>query len=212
MMCYKRNGALQKIKMRISTLQHKIDRNLALHRLNSGFLRQWFHGPLRGIAEIYIPYRLYKVVLDDRRIQSVRYYAVDAASGTLDPYEFATAPGPHEWTEVAAANYHPVRLAEDETKKLAIEKVRRMFFSHGFFRLANPCLIAELINPEFYLPYWVGFYGEEQNVDLKVLNAVRETMEGSKVPNLLKTWLLEQPAEVPSPAMHVWPSADNRKL
>jgi hypothetical protein len=174
-------------------------RALALRRLDSsgGFnpVTRWLDGPLRGMAEIYIPYRLYKVTVEDRGVRRARCYAIDAASGALDPYEFANLPQPHEWTEVEKSDCYPVRLAEHETRSLAVQKLRRLLFSRGFFRLAYPQLTAELINSEFYLPYWVGFYGDEQNVNLKVLNAVRETMEGSKIHQLLQAWLLENPAD-----------------
>jgi hypothetical protein len=185
--------------MTICTLPQKVNRALALRRLDSvgGFstLRRWLNPPLRGMAEIYLPYRLYKVTVEDRGVRRARYYAIDAASGALDPYEFVNLPEPHEWTEVEARNCYPVRLAENETRSLAVQKLRRLLFSRGFFRLAYPQLTAELINPEFYLPYWVGFYGDEQSVNLKVLNAVRETMEGSKIRHLLQAWLLEKPAD-----------------
>jgi hypothetical protein len=183
--------------MTICSLQHNVNSALALRRLDSsgGFnaVRRWLNPPLRGIAEIYIPYRLYRVTAEDRGVRRARYYAIDAASGALDPYEFANPPEPHEF-EVETRNCYPVRLAENETRSLAIQKLRRLLFSGGFFRLAHPQLTAELIHSEFYLPYWVGFYGDEQNVNLKVLNAVRETMEGNKVRHLLQTWLLENPA------------------
>jgi hypothetical protein len=189
--------------MTIRTLQHKVNRALALRRLDSsgGFnaLQRWFNPPLRGMAEIYVPYRLYKVTVEDRGVRRARYYAIDAASGALDPYEFVNPPEPQEF-EVEARNCYPVRLAESETRSLAIQKLRRLLFSRGFFRLAHPQLTAELINPEFYLPYWVGFYGDEQNVNLKVLNAVRETMEGSKIRQLLQAWLLERPADASAAA------------
>jgi hypothetical protein len=185
--------------MTICTLQHKMTSELALRRLDSsgGFnaVGRWLDGPLRGMAEIYIPYRLYKVTFEDRGVRRAWYYAIDAASGTLDPYEFASLPEPQEWTDVEARNCYPVRLAENETRSLAVQKLRRLLFSRGFFRLASPQLTAELINSEFYLPYWIGFYGDEQNVNLKVLNAVRETMEGSKIRQLLQAWLLERPAD-----------------
>lgn len=154
-----------------------------------GLLRRWLSGSLCGIAEIYLPYRLYKVMLDDRRIQSVRYYAVDATTGTLDPYEFATAPGEDAWIELETRNFHPVRLGESETRKIIVEKVRRLLYSRGFFRLANPNITADLVTPEFYIPYWAGFYGGEQNLSATVLNAVRQTVEGSKMRRAVQTWL-----------------------
>ena len=48
------------------------------------------------------------------------------------------------------------------------------------------------MGPEFYIPYWAGFYGDEDNLSLIVLNAVRQTVEGNKVRRLVKTWLLER--------------------
>ncbi|HEY6969199.1 MAG TPA: hypothetical protein VJA94_08345 [Candidatus Angelobacter sp.] len=153
--------------------------------------RRWLTGRFHGIADIYIPYRLYKVTLDDRRIRSVRFYAIDAAVGTLDPYEFARPPQPDSWLRVETGNFHPIRLNEDQTKKFVVEKVRRVLYSRGFFRLANPAISADLIEPEFYLPYWAGFYGDERDVRIIVLNAIRQRVEGSKVRRLVKNWLLE---------------------
>jgi hypothetical protein len=181
--------------MTICILPHKVDRALALRRLDSMGIRRWLSGPLRGIGEIYVPYRLYRVTVEDRSVRRDSYYAIDAASGALDPYEFVNSPVVHE-SEVEARNCYPIRLAENETRSLAVQKVRRLLFSRGFFRLAYPQLAAALITSELYLPYWVGFYGDEHNVSLQILNSVRETMEGSKVRRLLQTWLLEGPPEV----------------
>lgn len=157
-----------------------------------GILGRCLRGPLRGVAEIYIPYRLYKVTADDRANISVRCYAVDAAVGTLDPYEFVTPPEPDAWVEVETRNFHPLRLSESRTRTALTEKVRRLLYSRGFFRLANPRITAELIKPQFYMPYWAGFYGDEKNISVTVLSAVRQTVEGGKVRRLVEAWLLER--------------------
>src|SRR5215467_6825153 len=163
--------------MTISTIPRTMGYEAALRRLTGtggvGSFRRWFTGTLRGVAAIYIPYRLYKVTLDGRGIGSVRFYAVDAALGTLDPYEFAMPPEQDAWVRIDTRNFHPVRLNESQTKTIVVEKARRALYARGFFRLANPAITAELIEPEFYLPYWAGFYGDEQNVRVTVLNAVR---------------------------------------
>lgn len=154
-------------------------------------LRRWINGPLRGVAEIYLPYRLYRVRVDDRRFQNAHYYALDAAAGTLDPYEFAEPPAADMWAEVETHNIHPTRLDESHTQRLAVDKVRRLLYSKGFFRFHNPRITAELARDEFYIPYWAGFYGDQQNIGITVLNALRRTVEGSKARHLVKTWLLE---------------------
>ena len=180
--------------MAILSLQRGMSYEEALRKLRAraAGLRRWISGPLRGVAEIYLPYRLYRVTVDDSRLRRVRYYAVDAATGKLDPYEFAVPPAPDEWTEVDTRNFHPARLDEGQTNKLVIEKVRRLLYSRGFFRVVNPNIGAELIQSEFYIPYWAGFYGDEQNLSITVLNAVRQTVEGNKVRRLVTTWLLER--------------------
>jgi len=181
--------------MAIQSLQREMGHAEALRKLCpsgplSG-LRRWINGPPRGVAEIYIPYCLYRVTIDDRRLQSVRHYAVDATAGTLDPYEFAS-PSSYTLVEVETRNLLPVRLSEIQTRNLVTEKVRRLLYSRGLFRIVDPKIRAELIKSEFYIPYWAGFYGDEDNLSLIVLNAVRRTVEGNKVCRLVKTWLLER--------------------
>jgi hypothetical protein len=192
--------------MTICRLGHETDPTIALRKLASpaigGLLLRWWSGPLRGVAEIYIPYRLYRVSIEDRRFRRIHYYAQDSASGTLDPYEFAMLPKSEEWTEVEAPNCHPVKVEESKTRELAIAAVRRRLYARGFYRLTAPRLTAELIPPEFYLLYWVGFYGDDRNVSLRVVNAVRQTMEGTKVCHLLRNWLMEKPVEAPLWASH----------
>jgi hypothetical protein len=171
----------------------------ALRRLSASGplngLSRWINGPLRGVAEIYLPYRLYRITVEDRGIHKVHYYAVDAAAGTLDPYQFSAPPAADARVEVETRNFHPARLDQSETQKLAIERVRRLLYSRGFFRAANPVITAELVPPEFYIPYWTGFYGDERDIRITVLNALRRTVEGSKVRHLVKTWLLERDSQ-----------------
>jgi hypothetical protein len=183
-------------------------RDLAWRRLKpsgpAGLLLRWFFGPVNGIAEIYIPYRMYKVVVTDSRVKSTHCIAVDAAAGTLDPYEFPALPEPAAWEDVTSSNAHPAALEESQTRRIAVERTRRLFFSRGFFRLQSPQITAEWIGPEFYIPYWAGFYGDEHNVRIKVLDAVRQTVEGGKVRQLITRWLLQAQAEasVSVPAGH----------
>jgi hypothetical protein len=183
-------------------------RDLAWLRLKpsgpAGLLFGWFSGQVNGIAEIYIPYRMYKVVVTDSHVKSTHWFAVDAAAGTLDPYEFPALPEADAWEEVTSCNVHPAALEESQTRRIAVERSRRSFFSRGFFRLQSPQITAEWIGPEFYIPYWVGFYGDEHNVKIKVLDAVRQTVEGGKVRQLIIRWLLQsqEEASVSVPAGH----------
>ncbi|HWX53166.1 MAG TPA: hypothetical protein VN176_01110 [Verrucomicrobiae bacterium] len=154
-----------------------------------GVLQRWTKGKPLVVTDIYVPYRLYRIVIEDRGRQSSRYWAVDATAGTLDPYEFACPPPQEDFVEIETRNFLPAGLVQSEAATLAIGKIRRLIFSTGFFRLVRPVITAELVQPEFFVPYWVAFYGNEQNMTLTVLNAVRLTIEGGKVRQLIRTWL-----------------------
>lgn len=181
--------------MNISSLKSNTSRDQAIRKLMPpgprGLVRAWLNGRLRGLADVHIPYRLYKLTIHDRRLQTTRYYAIDAATGVLDPYEFPMPPPDAMFVEVSTRNCHPVRLDEEETRQLAVHRVRRLVFSRGLLRLSDPVFAAELLRRDFYIPYWLGFYGEQQNLRVVVLNAVRHTYEGTKVRRLVENWLKE---------------------
>jgi len=182
--------------MHITSLKSRVNREQALRLLSSsginGVLRRWLTGDLVLLADIYIPYRLYKIVCEDPKAHSARCYAIDALSGILDPYQFFEIPVESEFVGVETQNCMSPSLDEGCTRELAIEKARRVVFSRGFFRLAHPRISAELIQPELYIPYWAGFYGSKQDLDIVVLNAVRQTMEGRKIAHAIKSWLLHE--------------------
>jgi hypothetical protein len=110
----------------------------------------------------------------------------------LDPYQFSEIPVQNEFVGIETQNFIPPSLDEGRTRELAIEKARRVIFSRGFFRLAHPRITAELVQPELYIPYWAGFYGSKQDLSIVVLDAVRRTIEGRKVAQAIKAWLLDE--------------------
>src|SRR3954470_4349965 len=114
--------------MMIRSLQSVVDRELAWRSLSPqgmlGIVRRWRNGKLLALGDIYIPYRLYQINVDDHRVRSTRFLAVDAISGVLDPYEFAESPLHGRCMELDTANYLPAQLAEAHTRALVLEKVR----------------------------------------------------------------------------------------
>jgi hypothetical protein len=179
--------------MLIRSLQSVVPREQALSKFlpsgTPGLMRRWMSGKLLGMADIYIPYRLYKVNVEDRRLRSARLLAVDALSGNLDPFEFAESPIHDRCTDIETRNYLPAQLSESETHVAALAKFRRLVFSAGFFRLAKPVISVELIESDLFIPYWAGFYGEEKSVRVLMLDAIRGTIEGGKITNSVKAWL-----------------------
>jgi hypothetical protein len=179
--------------MLIRSLQSVVQREQALSKFlpagTSGLMRRWMSGRLLGMADIYIPYRLYKVNIEDRGLRSARLLAVDALSGNLDPFEFSESPIHNRCADIETRNYLPAQLSESETHVAALAKFRRLVFSAGFFRLAKPVISVELIESDLFIPYWAGFYGEEKSVRVLMLDAIRGTIEGGKITNSVKAWL-----------------------
>ena len=172
------------------TLSEDAARRMLAPQGIKGLLMRWSRGDLRALAPVYIPFRLYSVSIDDRGAKASRYYAVDAASGLLDPYEFS-APPDLEITDTR--NAIAAIVPEDATRARAIEKLRRKLYSAGFFRLRNPSLTAELKLELFHVPYCAGFFGDDQQLNITVLDAVRHSIEGAKVRRVIHDWLMQHP-------------------
>ena len=68
------------------------------------------------------------------------------------------------------------------------QKVLRVIFQQGFFKVRDLQLEIALLPLELYVPYWVGFYGYA-TARCRVLNAVRRRMEGAKASALFESWL-----------------------
>ncbi len=183
--------------LRATLTQDSARRLLAPNGIQGQLLR-WVRGDIRALADVFIPYRLYKVAIDDRGARTSRYYAIDAASGSLDPYEFSAPP---DLDEVSTRNVINSTVNEITTRERAIERMRRKLYASGFFRLRNPLITAELVGQEFYVPYWAGFFGEERHLNVTVADAVRHSVEGAKVRRVIQDWLMGQPGDESLPAI-----------
>jgi hypothetical protein len=140
-----------------------------------------------GMSECFIPYRLYKVKIYDRGATVIRLLAVDSVSGTLDPIEFSGTTlesGCHE-----TRNVLPQKLSEDETRAIVLRQARRIVFSSALIQSSNPSIEVDLVQSDFYLSYWIGFYGDKKDMDLLVLNATILSYEGGKLTECVKAWI-----------------------
>jgi len=72
---------------------------------------------------------------------------------------------------------------------LLTDKVLRIVFQQGFFRVRKPKLDIARIPLDFHMPYWPGFYGADSALTCRVLDAVRRRMEGAKARALFEHWL-----------------------
>jgi hypothetical protein len=147
------------------------------------------HGPLQRIADVYIPFRIYRVRYAIGAMQRTHLFALDAVDGSLDLFEFAALPGDSETISVSTRNYPAPALPIARSEELLRDKVLRVIFQQGFFKLRKIELETELLQPEIHLPYWLAFYGTRENLRCRVMDAVRRRVEGAKASALFEQWL-----------------------
>lgn len=177
---------------RIRSLRPNVSRDEAAEHFSSGLgdvLRTTVSGPLKSVADFYIPFRLFQVEILNGDKRDQRVFGLDAVNGSLDLYHFEQLPGEREVIYLETRNCSEPLLDEAEAKKIVISKVQRLLFSTGFFRVRNLKISAEPVAGEIYIPYWVGFRGRGIRARFVVMDAVRRKMEGSKVRQLLQAWL-----------------------
>lgn len=145
-------------------------------------------GPLRRIADAYVPYWLYRVQYNLGRAAHATLFAIDAVNGSLDLFTFPRTPAADDLVSVYTRNWLASSLPQATAGALLRQKVLRAIFQQGFFKIRDLQLQMELLPLEFHVPYWLGFYGNAA-ARCRVLNAVRRRMEGAKASALFESWL-----------------------
>lgn len=184
--------------IKILTLRQNVSLAEAQNALQSrgfgGFLSSALHGPLRSLAQVFVPFRLYKVEASDASRSQTFFIAVDSVAATLDSYAFEAVPPGSDIVSIETCNAMAPALDESLTRESVQARVRRHMYSTGFFRLRAPSFSASWLAPEFHVPYWVGFYGRGAKAHMVVMDAIRRRREGAKTRELFSHWLLETPA------------------
>jgi hypothetical protein len=147
------------------------------------------NGPLQRIAAAYVPYWVYQVRYEVGKATQTRLFALDAVDGSLDLFEFPRLPDPRELLSIETRNFLRPSLTEARAEELLREKVLRLIFQQGFFKLREPgfAIVREPI--ALHLPYWLGFYGARGAVCCRVMDAVRRRVEGAKAAAFFERWL-----------------------
>jgi len=176
----------------IRTLKPNVTREEATRHFSNGMVNgvaKWIRGPVRSLAELYIPYRLFQVKIRSAGREQNQTFALDAVLGVLDLYQLPAPATDDQFLTLQTRNVLPVGLDAAQAEERLIEKVRRMIFTHGFFRVRDLKIEAIPLSGEICVPYWVCFRGSSERVHLAVLDAVRRRPEGAKVRRLVEAWL-----------------------
>jgi hypothetical protein len=161
-------------------------------RGSSAIVRNLFFGGLRSVAELYIPFRLFRVRITNRGATEEKLMALDAVSGTLDLFQFDHIPDGSETISVETRNRPSGVLSDQVLMEQLLGKLRRVLYTRGFFRMRDLELSAVPMPDELHIPYWIGFRGSDDRVRLSVIDAVRRRPEGGKVRRLVEEWLAQK--------------------
>ncbi len=179
---------------RIRSLRPNVSREEVLGLLSSGALQDLMcslaFGPLRRVADFYIPFQLFQVQVANAGKRERHWLGLEAVTGSLDLYHFEQLPGPSDVIYIETRNCPTAQLDKAQATDLMLAKFRRVLFSSGLFRLRGLQVSAQALPGEIYIPYWVGFRGRGSHARLIALDAVRRRIEGAKVRRLIESWLL----------------------
>jgi hypothetical protein len=115
-------------------------------------------------------------------------FAIDAVNGSLDLFTFPRIPDAKDFISVHTKNYVAPSLQPSDAEALLRQKVLRVIFQQGFFKVRALNLEIAREPLDLHVPYWLGFYGHVA-ARCRVLNAVRRRMEGAKASALFESWL-----------------------
>jgi hypothetical protein len=178
----------------IRTLKPNVTREQAILQFSSTGIPRLFrnsaYGRLRSVAELYLPFRLFQVEIVNRGQTEQRLIALDAISGTLDPFQFDHIPTDAETVSIESRNCPRAHLEDALVAELLVGKLRRLLYSRGFFRMRDLQITTTLIAQELHVPYWLGFRGSNGHARVAVIDAVRRRFEGGKMRRLVEAWLV----------------------
>ena len=181
---------------RVRSLKPNVTREEAIRYFTEGGFNRvadLIRGPVRSMAELYIPYRLFQVTIVSAGRVQIQTFALDAVRGVLDLYGFPASNAEENFCWIETRNVLPGVLDDSDAlgqlKHRLLEKVRRMVYTRGFFRVRDLKIEAVPIPGDICVPYWVCFRGSSEQVHLAVLDAVRRRSEGAKVRRLIEDWL-----------------------
>jgi hypothetical protein len=167
----------------------------------AGHARRLALGPLRSVADVYVPFRLYRVSVEkpaasgsgragsDRTIERA-VLGLDAVTGALDFYRFDREPGSGDVVGLYTRNGVAAALSDAALHEIAAARVRRMVYRRRGFLVAGRLRVnVEPIDADVHVPYWAGFFGGGETARMVVMDAVRRQLEGAKVRRLIREWL-----------------------
>jgi hypothetical protein len=172
--------------MVITSVKPNITRDQAVGNFRGRF-NELRHGRLRIAVDFYVPYRFFQMTWDNGRRKSDTILAADAVTGNFDLVEFNQLPGAVERMTVDTRMTVEERVSEEEAYRLVRERMTRLVFMKGFFKLSRVSVEINLA-ASLHLPYWVGVYERHGRAHLEIINALQGRFEGAKLREIVAEW------------------------
>jgi hypothetical protein len=177
------------------SLQPRVSRDEAVRAFGGGnatplqLIGRLTRGRIHAVADVYVPYHLFRVEVVDRGCRQTSYFAIDAVAGALDLYGFEHDAAELDLVTIQSRNRLSRTLDAAAAWPLLAAKLERALFQNGFFRLRHPQLTGHREPVDLHIPYWLGFYQRNAGIKFDVLDAVRHRIEGGKARALFEEWL-----------------------
>ena len=177
----------------VRALRSRVGRDAAVDAFSGGLggaFRRATCGPVRSVAEVYVPFLPFDVII--RRPRGVDHVVlgVDAVSATLDLYRLDAASSGDDLTHVRTRNHlKPVVSLSTAHDAIVVRMQRLIYQRAGFLAAGRVHVEAAAAGEAISIPYWVGFRGRRETASLVVMDGVRGQIEGAKVRRLIEGWL-----------------------
>jgi len=179
----------------VRALKPRIDRDEAVDAFTrglSGAMRRVALGPVRSVADVYVPFRLFRIVVTRPRGDERMVLGIDAVTATLDLYRFDDPLPSSDLIHVRTRNHVTAAVSPSAAHDALVARLRRIIYQRAGFFAAGSChLDVRAIDDEISIPYWVGFLGRGDEASIVVMDGVRRQIEGAKVRRLIARWLGE---------------------
>ena len=176
----------------LRALQSRVNRDQAVRAFTRGLggaVRRVALGPVRSIAEVYVPFLPFEVVIKRPRGDERVVLGIDAVSATLDLYRFDGSASA-ELVHVPIRNRLGAIVSPAVAHRTIVARLQRIIYQRAGFLAAGAVDVqARAIGEPISIPYWIGFFGRREAASLVVMDGVRGQIEGAKAKRLIAQWL-----------------------
>ena len=166
----------------IRALRPAVDREHAVDLFARGLVgsaRRVVLGPLRSVADVYLPFRLYQVTVERGVNREACILGLDSITGALDLYRFDGVPSAPDVIQVCTGNHPEPAVSARSALDILESRVKRMAYQRFGFMSGRIRVDMTAIEGELHVPYWVGFFGRGEAASMPAIMAASRRASSS---------------------------------